>query len=85
MEAAGLVKMLSQILGEKGVSVCTIVSDKDSNARAKAHHIQNGGWLTKDIEETKLLADPSGHKRVFACAIYNLASAPVKVSKVDAE
>lgn len=43
MEAAGLVKMLSQILGEKGVSVCTIVSDKDSNARAKAHHIQNGG------------------------------------------
>ncbi len=82
MEAAGLVKILTR-MQERGVSVCTIISDDDSNARAKAQHIRNGGQLTDNIEEPKFLADPSHRKRVFARAIYNLASAPVKVSRVS--
>jgi len=82
MEAAGLVKILTR-MPEWGVSVCTIISDDKSNARAKAQHLANGGQLTENIEEPKFLADPSHRKRVFARAIYNLASAPVKVSRVS--
>jgi hypothetical protein len=58
------------------------ISDDDSNGRAKAQHVSNGGKLPLHLEEPKFLADPSHRKRVFAHAIYNLASAPVKVSKV---
>jgi hypothetical protein len=39
MEAAGLVLMLNRMPMEKNVSVCTIISDDDSNARAKAQHV----------------------------------------------
>ncbi len=67
---------------EKNVSVCTIISDDDSNARAKAQHVSNGGQLTANTEEPTFLADPSHRKRVFARVIYTLASAPMKVSRV---
>ena len=82
MEAAGLLLMLNQMPSEKNVSVCTIISDDDSNARAKAQHAGNRGQLTPNTEEPRCLADPSHIKRVFACAIYALASAPMKVSRV---
>jgi hypothetical protein len=82
MEAAGLVLMLNRMPMEKNVSVCTIISDDDSNARAKAQHVSNGGQLTANTEEPTFLADPSHRKRVFAHAIYTLASAPMKVSRV---
>jgi hypothetical protein len=83
MEAAGLVMMLNRMPIEKNVSISTIISDDDSNARAKAQHPNNGGQLTITTEEPTFLADPSHRKRVFARAIYNLACAPVKVSKVS--
>jgi hypothetical protein len=82
MEAAALVEMLTRAIELNSVSVCTIISDDDSNGRAKAQHVSNGGKLPIHVEEPKFLADPSHRKRVFARAIYNLASAPVKVSKV---
>jgi len=61
MEAAGLVKILTR-MPEWGVSVCTIISDDESNARAKAQHIRNGGQLTDNIKEPNFLADPSHRK-----------------------
>jgi len=83
MEAAGLVAMLKRMPEQKSASVCIIISDDDSNARAKAQHICNGGSLPESIEEPRFLADPSHRKRVFARHIYNLANAPVKTSKVS--
>ncbi len=67
---------------EKGVSICTIISDDDSNGRSKAQHVENGGLLPVNVEEPTFLADPSHRKWVFARAIYNLANAPVKTSNV---
>lgn len=78
VEAEGLVTMLLRAPEKKSVSICTIISDDDSNGRAKAQHIRNGGKLLEAIEDPKFLADPSHWKRVFAHAIYALASAPVK-------
>ena len=82
MEAAALVKMLIRVPEEKNISVCTIISDDDSNARAKARHESNGGILPLTVEEPQFKADPSHCKRVFAKGIYNLANASVKVSTV---
>jgi hypothetical protein len=82
MEAAALVKMLIQSPEVNAVSVCTVISDDDSNARSKARHESNGGLLPLTIEEPKFLADPSHRKRVFAKSIYNLANASAKVSTV---
>jgi hypothetical protein len=82
MEAAGLVEMLIRAPEKYGVSICTIISDDDSNGRAKARHITNGGLLPATVEEPKFLADPSHRKRVFARSIYNLASAPKKTSNI---
>jgi len=82
MEAAALGKMLMRVPQQKGISICSITSDDDSNARAKARHETNGGLLPLTIEEPKFRADPSHRKRVFAKGIYNLANAPVKVSTV---
>jgi len=76
MEAAGLVEMLNRMPIQKHVSIAANISDDDSKARSKVQHTDNGGQLS-------FLADPSHRKRVFALAIYNLASAPVKVSKVS--
>jgi hypothetical protein len=59
MEAAALVKMLSRIPEEKGVSICTVISDDDSNARAKARHVSNGSLLPLTVEEPRFLTDPS--------------------------
>jgi hypothetical protein len=75
--------MLSRAPETYGVSICTIASDDDSNGRAKAEHICNGGLLPDAVEEPAFLADPSHRKCVFTRAIYNLASAPAKVSKVS--
>jgi hypothetical protein len=83
MEAAALVKMLSRIAEEKGVSICTVISDDDSNARAKARHVSNGGLLPLTVEEPRFLADPSHRKRVFARAIYNLSNLSAKISTVN--
>jgi len=82
MEAAVLVKMLQHMPEEKGVSICTIVSDGDSNARSKARHENNGGVLPLTVKEPKFLADPSHRKRIFAKSIYNLANASAKVGTV---
>jgi len=58
--------------------ICTIISDNDSNGRAKVQHVSNGGQLEIAIEQPTFKANPSHHKWVFARAIYNLASAPQK-------
>jgi len=83
MEATALVEMLARAPEKLNVSICTIVSDVDSNGRAKAQHVTNGGKFPVTIEEPTFLADPSHQKRVFARAIYKLASAPQKTSKVS--
>jgi hypothetical protein len=82
MEAAALIQMLIRMPEEKGISVCSIISDDDSCGRARARHTNNGGQLPANIEEVTFLADPSHRKRVFARAIYNLANAPMKTSAV---
>jgi hypothetical protein len=71
MEAAALVKMRIRVPEEKNISVCTIISDDDSNARAKARHESNAGILPLTVEEPQFKADPSHCKRVFAKGIYN--------------
>jgi hypothetical protein len=43
--------------------------------------IRNSGKLEIAIEQPTFKADPLHRKRVFAHAIYNLASAPQKTSK----
>jgi hypothetical protein len=83
MEAAALVKMISRIPEEKGVSICTVISNDDSNARAKARHVSNGGLLPLNIEEPCFLADPSHRKRVFVRSIYNLSNLSAKISTVN--
>jgi hypothetical protein len=82
MEAAALTQMLKRIPEEKGVSICTIVTDDDSNGREKSCHESNGGILPDHVEEPVFRADPSHHKRVFAWPIYNLSSMPKKKSAV---
>jgi ribosomal protein L37AE/L43A len=82
MKAAALVSMLCHTPQEKGVSIKAIISDDDSNGRKKAQHIDRGGQLPTHVEEPKFFADPSHRKRVFARAIYNLANASMKVSRV---
>jgi hypothetical protein len=82
MEATALVKMLIRMPEEKGVSICTIISDDDPNGQAKVQHVENGGLLPVNVEELTFYVDPSHRKRVFARAIYNLANAPVKTSNV---
>jgi len=82
MEAEALVQMLQRAPEKNNVSICTIVSDDDSNGRAEAKHVRNGGKLTDTVEEPSFLANPSQCKRVFARAIYTLASAPMKTSRV---
>jgi hypothetical protein len=78
MEASALTKMLIRILEEKGVSICTIIADDDSNGRSKSRHIHNGGILPLHVKEPAFRADPSHRKNVFARAIYNLSSLPMK-------
>jgi hypothetical protein len=82
MEAAALTKMLIRMPKEKGVSVCTIITDDDSNSRSKSRHIHNGGVLPLNVEEPAFCADPSHRKRVFARAIYNLSNLSMKKSAV---
>jgi hypothetical protein len=82
MEASALTKMLIRIPEEKGASICTIITDDDSNGRSKARHIHNGGILPLHVEEPAFRADPSHRKRVVARAIYNLSSLPMKKSAV---
>jgi hypothetical protein len=82
MEAEALVEMLQRPPETHKISFCTIISDDDSEGRAKVQHVTNGGKLLEKIEEPKFLADPSHCKRVFVRAIYTLASAPMKTSRV---
>jgi hypothetical protein len=83
MEAEGLVQLLKRAPEKFSVSICGIISDDDSSGRAKAKHVCKGGKLPIAVEEPRFMADPSHRKRVFARSIYNLASTPVKVSKVN--
>jgi len=46
-----LVEMLSRAPEKYDASICTIISDDDSNGRAKACQIENGGKLPYGIEE----------------------------------
>jgi hypothetical protein len=82
MEGAVLTKMLTPMPEEKSVSICAIMSDDDSNGRAKARYVSNSGVLPNNVEEPTFLADPSHPKRVFARPIYNLASLPMSKSAV---
>jgi hypothetical protein len=82
MEVAALTKMLTCMPEEKSVCICAIISDNDSNGRAKAHHIDNGGVLPNNVEKQTFSADPLHRKRVFARPIYNLASLPMSKSAV---
>ena len=82
MEASALTKMLIRLPEEKGVSICTIITDDDSNGRAKSRHVVNGGVLLIHVEEPAFRADPLDQKRVFARAIYNLSNLPTKKSAV---
>jgi len=82
MEAAALTRMLIRMPEEKGVSICSIITDDDSNGRAKSRHVCNGGILPDTVEEPTFLADPSHRKRVFARPIYNLSNLPKKKSAV---
>jgi len=82
MEAAALTKMLTRMVDEKGVSICTIITDVDSNGRSKSRHVDNGGVLPDHIEEPMFCADPSHRKRVFARPIYNLSNLPKKKNAV---
>jgi len=82
MEAAALVEMLCRAPEKLNISICTIVSDDDSNSRAKARHVTNGGKLPLTIEQPKFLADTSPWKRVFARPVYNLAAAPKKQARL---
>lgn len=59
MEAAVLVQMLIRIPDEKGASISTIISNDDSNGRAKAKQINNGGAHPPHAEEPTFIADPS--------------------------
>jgi hypothetical protein len=49
MEATGLVTLLSRMPEEKGASVCILISDDDSNARARAQHACDGGVLPDHV------------------------------------
>jgi len=82
MEACALTKMLIRIPDEKGVSICTIITDDDSNGRSKSRHVVNGGVLPIHVEEPAFRVDPSHRKRVVARAIYNLSNLPMKRSAV---
>jgi len=82
MKAVALTKILTYMPEEKSVSICVIISDNDSNGRAKAHHMGNGGVLPNNFEEPTFLADPLHWKRVFSRPIYNLASLPMSKSAV---
>jgi hypothetical protein len=59
MEAQALVKMLERAPKKNNVSICTIISDDDSNGFLKAQHVRNGGRLTQAFEEPSFLANPS--------------------------
>jgi hypothetical protein len=59
MEAAALVKMISRAQDKKGISICTVISDDDSNARSKAKHEADSGILPLTIEAPCFRADPS--------------------------
>ena len=82
MEASALTKMLIRMPEEKGISICTIITDDDSNGRSKSRHVTNGGVLPMHVEEPKFCADPSHRKRVVARAIYNLSNLLMKKSAV---
>jgi hypothetical protein len=82
MEAVALTTMLIRLPEEKGVSICSIITNDDSNGRAKSHHVCNGGILPDSIEEPRFLADPSHRKRVFSRPIYNMSNMPKKKNAV---
>jgi len=82
MEAAALTQILKRSPKEKGGSICTIVTDDDSNGRAKSRHESNCGILPDHVEEPVFCADPSHRKRVFARPIHNLSSMPKKKSAI---
>jgi hypothetical protein len=72
VEAEALVAMLQRAPEKNKISICIIISDDDSNGRAKARYINKGGKLLETVEEPEFLAEPSHRKRVFARAIYRV-------------
>jgi len=74
--------MLERAPEQHNVVICSIISDDDSNGRAKAQFVINGGQLRRAVEQPSFKASPSHRKWVFARAIYQLALAPKKTSKV---
>lgn len=61
MEAAALTKMLIQMPDEKHMTICTVISNDDSNGRAKSCHKENGGELFNTVKEPTFLAAPVRH------------------------
>jgi len=64
MEASALTAMLVRVPDEKGVSICTIISDDDSNGRSKSRHVANGGVLPPNVEEPTFCVNPLHHTRL---------------------
>jgi hypothetical protein len=62
IKAQALVEMLERTPKQYNVSICTIISNDDSNGRAKAQHVSKQGQLTKAIEQPSFKADPSDCK-----------------------
>ena len=52
MEAEALVEILQRAPEAHKISICTIISDDNSNGRGKAQHVTNGGKLLENIEES---------------------------------
>jgi hypothetical protein len=77
VEASALTKMLIRIPEEMGVTICTIITDDDSNGQSKLCHVDNGDILSTNVKEPAFHADPSHQKRVVARAIYNLSNLPM--------
>jgi hypothetical protein len=66
MEVSALTKMLIRLPEKKGVSICGIITEGDSNGRSKSRHVANHGVLPPNIKEPIFRADPSHRKCVFA-------------------
>jgi hypothetical protein len=59
MEAQALVEMLEKAPKQHNVSICTIISNDESNGRARAQHVSNGGQLRKAAQQPTFKADSS--------------------------
>ncbi len=62
IEAQALVEMLERAPEQHNVVICSIISDDDSNGRAKVQFVINGGQLRRAVEQPSFKASPSHRK-----------------------